>query len=186
MEKKYKVWIEGTLVAALAMVLSFIPLQIGSSFEISLGQIPLTLFALRRGWKAGILSGFIWGILHFPTGQVYYLSVIQVLIEYPIAFTFAGFAGVFAKRLQNSLTMGNKKGMTTTIILGTLVGVGARYFWHFVAGVVFWGSYALWGMNPWFFSLVMNGASALATGIVTMVVLLGIGRTVPALFIGKK
>ena len=56
MEKKYKVWIEGTLVAALAMVLSFIPLQIGSSFEISLGQIPLTLFALRRGWKAGILS----------------------------------------------------------------------------------------------------------------------------------
>lgn len=186
MEKKYKVWIEGTLVAALAMVLSFIPLQIGSSFEISLGHIPLTLFALRRGWKAGILSGFIWGILHFPTGQVYYLSVIQVLIEYPIAFTFAGFAGVFAKRLQNSLTMGNKKGMTTPIILGTLVGVGARYFWHFVAGVVFWGSYALWGMNPWLFSLVMNGASALATGIVTMVVLLGIGRTVPALFIGKK
>lgn len=41
-------------------------------------------------------------------------------------------------------------------------------------------------MNPWLFSLVMNGASALATGIVTMVVLLGIGRTVPALFIGKK
>ena len=75
MEKKYKVWIEGTLVAALAMVLSFIPLQIGSSFEISLGQIPLTLFALRRGWKAGILSGFIWGILHFPTGQVYYSSI---------------------------------------------------------------------------------------------------------------
>lgn len=49
----------------------------------------------------------------------------------------------------------------------------------------FLGSYALWGMNPWLFSLVMNGASALATGIVTMVVLLGIGRTVPALFIGK-
>lgn len=94
MEKKYKVWIEGTLVVALAMVLSFIPLQIGSSFEISLGQIPLTLFALRRGWKAGILSGFIWGILHFPTGQVYYLSVIQVLIEYPIAFTFASLQGV--------------------------------------------------------------------------------------------
>lgn len=107
MEKKYSVWIEGTIVAALALVLSLIPLQIGSSFSISLGQIPLTLFALRRGWKAGLLSGFIWGILHFPTGQVYYLSVIQVLIEYPIAFTFAGFAGIFSKRMQKNVIEGN-------------------------------------------------------------------------------
>ncbi|MDT2836648.1 energy-coupled thiamine transporter ThiT [Enterococcus durans] len=183
MEKKYSVWIEGTIVAALALVLSLIPLQIGSSFSISLGQIPLTLFALRRGWKAGLLSGFIWGILHFPTGQVYYLSVIQVLIEYPIAFTFAGFAGLFSKRMQKNVIEGNTRGMTTTIVLGTIVGVGARYFWHFIAGVVFWGSYALWGMNPWIFSFVMNGASGLATGVVTIVVLIGIERTMPTLFL---
>ncbi len=50
---KNRVWVEGTIVAALAMVLSLIPIQIGSSFSISLGQIPLTLFALRRGTKAG-------------------------------------------------------------------------------------------------------------------------------------
>lgn len=183
MEKKSRVWIEGTIVAALALVLSLIPLQIGSSFSISLGQIPLTLFALRRGWKAGLLSGFIWGILHFPTGQVYYLSVIQVLIEYPIAFTFAGFAGLFSKRMQKNVIEGNTRGMTTTIVLGTIVGVGARYFWHFIAGVVFWGSYALWGMNPWIFSFVMNGASGLATGVVTIVVLIGIERTMPTLFL---
>lgn len=183
MEKKSSVWIEGTIVAALALVLSLIPLQIGSSFSISLGQIPLTLFALRRGWKAGLLSGFIWGILHFPTGQVYYLSVIQVLIEYPIAFTFAGFAGLFSKRMQKNVIEGNTRGMTTTIVLGTIVGVGARYFWHFIAGVVFWGSYALWGMNPWIFSFVMNGASGLATGVVTIVVLIGIERTMPTLFL---
>ena len=186
MEKKSRVWIEGTIVAALALVLSLIPLQIGSSFSISLGQIPLTLFALRRGWKAGLLSGFIWGILHFPTGQVYYLSVIQVLIEYPIAFTFAGFAGLFSKRMQKNVIEENTRGMTTTIVLGTIVGVGARYFWHFIAGVVFWGSYALWGMNPWIFSFVMNGASGLATGVVTIVVLIGIERTMPTLFLGHS
>jgi type IV secretory pathway VirB6-like protein len=43
-------------------------------------------------------------------------------------------------------------------------------FWHFIAGVVFWGSYALWGMNPWIFSLVMNGVSGLATAVVTAIV----------------
>ena len=186
MEKKSRVWIEGTIVAALALVLSLIPLQIGSSFSISQGQIPLTLFALRRGWKAGLLSGFIWGILHFPTGQVYYLSVIQVLIEYPIAFTFAGFAGLFSKRMQKNVIEENTRGMTTTIVLGTIVGVGARYFWHFIAGVVFWGSYALWGMNPWIFSFVMNGASGLATGVVTIVVLIGVDRTMAPLFRGPR
>jgi len=185
MNKNHRVWIEGTIVAALSLVLSMIPLQIGSSFEISLGQIPLTLFALRRGWKAGMGSAFLWGILHFPMGTVYYLSVIQVLIEYPIAFTFAGVAGIFSQRMQQSYLQGNRKKMASTIILATFVGVTARYFWHFVAGVAFWGSFALWGMNPWLFSLVMNGASGLATGIVTTIVLLGIEQTVPSLFVGK-
>lgn len=184
--EKNRVWVEGTIVAALAMVLSFIPLQIGSSFSISLGQIPLTLFALRRGWKAGVMSGFIWGILHFPTGQVYYLSVIQVLIEYPIAFTFAGFAGLFAGKVQSSFAKDEPKQMRQAIIAGALAGAGARYFWHFVAGVVFWGSYALWGMNPWLFSLVMNGASGIATGAVTIIVLLIIQKTMPALFVPEK
>ncbi|MGM9903668.1 hypothetical protein A5844_002597 [Enterococcus sp. 10A9_DIV0425] len=185
MNKKHSIWIEGTIVAALSLVLSLIPLQIGSSFSISLGQIPLTLFALRRGWKAGMSAGLLWGLLHFPTGQVYYLSVLQVLIEYPIAFTFAGTAGIFSKQMQRGLDQRSTRKMSMTIVLATLVGVGARYFWHFIAGVVFWGSFAMWGMNPWLFSLVMNGASALATGVVTIIVLLGIERTLPSLFRGK-
>ena len=68
---KNRVWVEGTIVAALAMVLSLIPIQIGSSFSISLVQIPLTLFALRRGTKAGMLAGIIWGILKLTLAQVY-------------------------------------------------------------------------------------------------------------------
>ena len=178
---KNRVWVEGTIVAALAMVLSLIPIQIGSSFSISLGQIPLTLFALRRGAKAGMLAGFIWGILHFPLGQVYYLSVVQVLIEYPIAYTFAGAAGLMASNVQKSYADGNTKQIRKNIVFGAL-----RYFWHFIAGVVFWGAYALWGMNPWLFSFVMNGASGLSTAIVTMIVLLGIQQTIPSLFVPDK
>jgi Predicted membrane protein len=61
----------------------------------------------------------------------------------------------------------------------------ARYFWHFVAGVAFWGSYALWGMNPWIYSLIMNGASGLATAAVTVVVLVILLRMMPTLFMPK-
>jgi len=182
---KTRILVEGTVVAALALVLTFIPTTIGSSFTISLGMIPMTLFALRRGVKPAIMSAFIWGILHFPASQVVYLSVVQVLIEYPIAFTFAGFAGLYAKKVQQSLADQDMWNVRKNIILGTFVGTGARFFWHFIAGVVFWGSYALWGMNPWIFSLVMNGISGLATAVVTAIVAVLVAEKAPQLYLPK-
>ena len=182
---KTRILVEGTIVAALSLVLSFIPTTIGSSFTISLGMIPMTLFALRRGLKPALMSAFIWGILHFPASQVVYLSVIQVLIEYPIAFVFAGFAGLYAKKVQQALVDQDMRNSRKNIILGSFVGTGARFFWHFIAGVVFWGSYALWGMNPWVFSLVMNGVSGLATAIVTAVVAVLVAEKAPQLYLPK-
>ena len=178
-----RVWIEGTIVAALAMILSFVPLQFGSSFSISLGMIPLTLYAFRRGWKAGLFAGFIWGLLHFPTGNTYFLSVPQVLIEYPIAFTFAGFAGLHATQIQQALREGNRSKGIRNIVFGVSAGVVARYFWHFVAGVIFWGDYAVGGLDPFWFSLIMNGISGLATGAVTLFVLLLISKKWPSLLL---
>lgn len=182
---KTRIMIEGTIVAALAFMLSLIPTTIGSSFTVSLGMIPMTLFALRRGVKPALLSAFIWGILHFPAGDVYFLSVIQVLIEYPIAFTFAGFAGLCAKKVQQALVDEDLRGARKNIIYGTIMGTGARFFWHFIAGVVFWGSYALWGLNPWIFSLIMNGVSGLATAVVTAIVAIIVAEKVPQLFLPK-
>lgn len=182
---KTRIMIEGTIVAALAFMLSLIPTTIGSSFTVSLGMIPMTLFALRRGVKPALLSAFIWGILHFPAGDVYFLSVIQVLIEYPIAFTFAGFAGLYAKKVQQSLVDEDLRGARKNIIYGTIMGTGARFFWHFIAGVVFWGSYALWGLNPWIFSLIMNGVSGLATAVLTAIVAVIVAEKVPQLFLPK-
>lgn len=182
---KTRILVEGTVVAALALVLSFIPTTIGSSFTISLGMIPLTLFALRRGLKPALMAAFIWGILHFPASQVVYLSVVQVLIEYPIAFTFAGFAGLYAKKVQKALSERDMGSVRRNIVFGTFIGTGARFFWHFIAGVVFWGSYALWGMNPWIFSLVMNGVSGLATAVVTAIVAAVVAEKAPQLYLPK-
>lgn len=185
MEKTTKIWIEGTIVAALAMVLSLIPLEIGASFSISLGQIPLTLFALRRGVKPGLLAGLIWGLLHFPLGKVWYLSVIQVLIEYPLAFTFVGLAGLYASSLQKQIQLKQNKRVVFTVVQATFVGALARYFWHFLAGWAFWGAYAQWGMSPWLYSLVMNGLSGLATAVVTAVALVSLYQLAPQLYTPK-
>ncbi|WP_086331509.1 energy-coupled thiamine transporter ThiT [Candidatus Enterococcus mansonii] len=178
-----QIWIEGTIVAAIAMVLSFIPTNIGSSFSISLGMVPITLYALRRGTKAGFFSAFIWGLLHFPLAQVYYLTPIQVIIEYILAFGFAGFAGLYSGKLTQAIKNKEYAKSSRIIIYATCLGTLMRYFWHFIAGVVFWGSFALWGMNPWVFSFVMNGLSGGATAIVTSVVLVILLKINPNLFI---
>lgn len=178
-----RIWVEGTIIAALAMVLSFIPLSIGSSFSISLGQIPIAVYAFRRGTKPALLASFIWGILHFPTGQAYFLSVIQVLIEYPIAFTFAGLTGITAVKVRQAVLAKDHRTAVTQLVIGALIGALARYFWHFVAGVAFWGSYALWGLNPVVFSLVANGVSGLATAGVTIFILILLNQAYPAIFI---
>lgn len=177
------IWIEGTIAAALAMVLSLIPTSIGSSFSVSLGMIPMVLYALRRGTKAGVFSAFTWGLLHFPLGQVYFLTPVQVVIEYLLAFGFTGFAGLFSKQLARSIEAGNTKKSCQVIFAATFTGTIARYFWHFIAGVVFWGSFALWGMSPWLFSFIMNGLSGLATALVTAIVLVIILQMAPQLFV---
>lgn len=183
MQGKTRMMVEGTIIAALAIVLSFIPTNIGSSFTISLGQIPLVVYALRRGLKPALLAGFVWGLLHFPLGQVYFLSVPQVLIEYLFAYLFAGFAGLYADKLHQSVVGGQTKKTIRILVGASLVSAFARFFWHFVAGWIFWGDYVLWGMSPAIFSLVMNGASGLATGIVTSIAVVILYKMVPNLFL---
>lgn len=183
---KLQVLLEGAIVAALCMVLSLIPTNIGSSFTISLGMIPITIYCLRRGLKAGLFAGLLWGLLHFLTGNVVFLSVVQVLIEYLLAFTFAGFAGIFSTKIQKVIKKNETKRVIGFIVLATFVGGIARFFWHFIAGVVFWGEYALWGMNPWQFSFIMNGGSGLATIIVSSIVILLITKTYPKVLVPES
>lgn len=178
-----RVWIEGTIVAALAIVLSMIPSNIGTGFTISLGMIPLVLYSLRRGTIAGLAAGFLWGVLHYLTGNVAILSLLQGFIEYFIAFMFAGMAGLFANSVHLAIKNKTPIKLMFFIIIGVISGTIARFFWHFVAGYYFWGSYAPEGMNPIWYSFIANGSSALATMTVTAIVLILLSKTNPNLFV---
>ena len=120
---------EVAIVAALAMALSFIPLQV-AWFEISLGTTLIVLISLRHGTLVGLITGLIWGLLHFALGKVYFLSVPQVFIEYVLAFTFAGFAGLAQKPFA-------KTGKNRYIVLAVIISAFAKYFFHFLASVIF-------------------------------------------------
>ena len=53
--------IEAAIFAVMAFTIAFMPLDVGP-FEIELGMVPIIVFSYRRGWKAGISSGFLWGL----------------------------------------------------------------------------------------------------------------------------
>lgn len=179
---KFRVGIEGTIFAALAIVLSFIPTKIGPSITISLGTIPMILFVLRRGAKAGVMAGFLWGILHFLVGTAYILSPIQGFIEYVIAYAFIGVGGLFASSLKKAVKQKEKTKVIRYVLLGSVFGTLARFFWHFVAGYFFWGQYAPKGMGALLYSFITNGLSGLLTAAITGFVLVLLTNTTPRLF----
>lgn len=167
--------IEATVIAAFAMALSYIP-DFASWFTPSFGAIPVILFALRRGTVYGMLSGLVWGLLHFILGKVWYLAISQVLIEYIFAFIAMGIAGIVSLPFQKALSKNNKKQALGYAIGGAILAIVVRYFFHFIAGVIFWGNYAPKGMSPYWYSLIVNGT---AGGLTLIFVLVSLAIIIP-------
>ncbi|GFH42048.1 thiamine transporter thia [Lactococcus hodotermopsidis] len=177
-----RIWIEGAFMASLAMALQFIPHGIGF-FSISLGAVPIALYALRRGTASGAMAGLVWGLLHFVVGKAWFLSVPQVLIEYVFAYLLCGATGLFANKIKAAA--GNKNKIILYIILGALAGNIARYFLHFIAGVIFWSEYAWKGYGAVLYSVIINGTNGLLTAALTSIVLILVYLTYPKLFSTK-
>jgi thiamine transporter len=183
MNTKLQVWIEGAIVAGVAMALSYIPIETpNAAFDLSVGLIPLAVYAARRGTIPAIAAGFVWGLLHIILGKAYILSIPQVIFEYPFAFAFAGFGGLFAKKLRHSISVKENGRVITWVVASSVVAVFARWFWHFWAGVLVWGDYAPEGMSPVLYSFIFNGASFLANAAMLIIVLSALAKTTPILF----
>ncbi|ATO43565.1 energy-coupled thiamine transporter ThiT [Loigolactobacillus coryniformis] len=182
------VWIEGTVIAALAMALEYLPHAVGP-LNVSYGIIPLAVYSLRRGWKAGLSSGLVWGLLDLflrGFGSGGFLNPLQGLIEYPLAFAVVGLIGFGASPVQHALSRQQRGRVFGYAISTTFFGVLCKYFLHFVAGVFYWGSYAPKGMSPVIYSLVANGGSAILNLVLVSLVVGLLLVSAPHLFMPKN
>ncbi|WP_156290521.1 energy-coupled thiamine transporter ThiT [Oceanobacillus salinisoli] len=169
--KKILFLVEVAIFTALALLLDILPISFkiwAQGGSVSFAMIPIFIVAFRWGLKGGLLSGFLWGILQFATGA-YVIHPVQGFIDYALAFTVLGFAGVFAKQIQKNVKEGNTKAYLTYITLGVFLGSVLRFFAHYAAGIVFFGS-AVEGQPAWLYSLIYNGSYMLPSFILSAVV----------------
>ncbi len=111
---------------------TFIPfLHMPQGGSVSVAMLPIFIIAYRHGLKYGLISGFIFGLFNYAINP-WFVHWAQILIDYGIAFTVIGFAGVFKNALENDRQFVN----------GILLGGFLRYLAHSVSGVIFYREYA--------------------------------------------
>lgn len=145
---------------ALAMVLSMIKL-----FELPMGgsvtvcsMFFITFIGYVYGPKAGIMTGFAYGLLQFVVDPVFY-TIPQMIVDYPLAFGALGLSGLFA---------GKRYGLQ----LGYVAALLGRFVFAWLSGVIFFAAYAEGsGMGPALYSLAYNGSYIAAEGVVTLVII---------------
>lgn len=172
--KRTRILVEGAVMLALATALSFIriyKLPWGGSITL-FSMLPIVLFSIRRGLKAGLAVSFLFSLIQFfqgigdglfGWGLTPFMLIACILLDYIIAFTVLGLGGLFRKK------------KTAGWIGGIVIAISLRFVMHFLSGVVIWESFGeLWeGFSTdstVLYSLLYNGSYMLPELVITTVV----------------
>lgn len=164
---------EGAAMVALATVLSFIKvyqLPWGGSITL-LSMLPIVLYSIRRGVKAGLVVSFVYALIQFGQGVMDGLFgwgltpgtlIACIILDYVGAFFVLGLAGLFRKN-----GLGGWIG-------GIVLAVALRFVMHFLSGAVIWQSVGeLWTgfstENTYLYSFLYNGSYMLPELIFTVI-----------------
>lgn len=148
------------MAVALATVTSLIKLldlPMGGSITL-LSMLFICLTGYWYGLGAGLMTAVAYGFLQLIIGP-YIISLPQLLVDYIFAFGALGLSGLFSKS-RNGL------------IKGYIAGVLGRYFFAFLSGMIFFGTYAAdYGMSAPVYSLAYNGIYLITEAVITIVIL---------------
>ncbi|RFU62057.1 energy-coupled thiamine transporter ThiT [Peribacillus glennii] len=175
MNKKTLFLVEVAIFAALAFLLDLVSNFIFSRIwpqggSVSIAMVPVFLMAYRWGLKGGLTTGFLLGLLQVVSGTAWIGHPVQGFIDYFLAFTVVGFAGVFAKQVTEGYREGNKGRGAAYATIGMFIGSFLRFLCHYVSGIVFFGSEN--GQPVAIFSLTYNGTYMLASFVLCTAVLI--------------
>ncbi len=171
----YKLTLSAIFIA-LATGLSFIKIinmPLGGSVTL-LSMLPIVMISTMLGLKWGIGSAFVYSLLQllfgitldglFGWGLTPVMLVGTIFLDYILAFTVLGFAGMFAK-----------KGYVG-ICAGTAIVILLRFVCHFISGFIIFSNLAqfelfgrLFENRPVLYSLAYNGLYMLPELVITVI-----------------
>ncbi len=163
--------VEGAVMIALATVLSFIrvyKLPWGGSITL-LSMLPIAVFSIKYGVKKGLCVAFVFSLIQFVQGVTDGLFgwgltpvmlVACILLDYILAYSVLGFAGMFRSKGSGGW------------LAGTMLALFLRFACHFGSGVIIWKSFGeLWDgfstNNSYLYSFLYNGSYMLPEMIFT-------------------
>ncbi len=162
---------ECALLLALAVVLSYIVIwRLPFDGSITLfSMLPLCIISIRHGIAWGLGTAFCYSFFQILQGGVFAwgltptMLIASLLLDYILAFTVLGLAGIF-----------KKKGMGG-IILGVAMVCILRFFIHFLSGVILWANFDQfiafgkeWINRPVLYSICYNGIYMLPETLLTV------------------
>lgn len=158
---------EGAILVAMAQVLSYLKfMNLPNGGSLTPAMFPIFLFAHRWGLGRGLLAGFTFGLLQMIFDSAYALGWQSMLLDYLVAFTPLGLAGLF-------------RGKAWGIFPGTFLGCAARFLVHYISGVTIYHIVAPTEVpgfgtfdNAQLYSLVYNGVYMLPNMLLAMVIAL--------------
>nr|WP_083430897.1 energy-coupled thiamine transporter ThiT [Ndongobacter massiliensis] len=123
---------EAGLMIALAKVLSMIKLfEAPYGGSVTLGSMaPLFIFAVRWGWKRGLLVGMVYGFVDLMIGG-YIIHPLQLVLDYPLAYMMCGFAGLRTVRSEERFL---------SFLPPIFLAVALRFVCHVLSGCIFFGA----------------------------------------------
>lgn len=166
--------LESAILIGISLVLNeFVTFKAPWAFggSVTLGSIlPLVLISWRWGIRQGLFSAFVFSLLQMFIGfknVTYGQNVLQMFfiafLDYILAYTVVGFAGILKNRLKNHLlALGG--GIVQVCLL--------RFICHFFSGWLIWD--ALWpnaeGLYGAVYSLIYNGGYMLPETLISLVI----------------
>lgn len=158
MEKTHRPNIAGgveiSACAALGLLLGMFRIyRMPQGGSITLETVPILFLAVHRGVRAGLSGGAILGVLKLIL-QPYIVHPAQVVLDYPLALSLLGLAGVVRR----------------PALLGIWIGGLARGTAHLLSGAIFFAAYAPEGMNPWAYSAMYNASYVVPEAIIASLI----------------
>ena len=208
MQNKTRRLTESAMLIALAVVLELAgrmiipPMPFGGQLTL-VCMLPIVIISYRHGVRWGMVAAFGYSLVqmamgadtvtaafqpgYFGDGTMLLNAVIMCALDYILAYTVLGLGGVF----RNSI---GKKGIS--LMLGSLVALGARYLTHILSGYILFSGWAEWfftqdgfpawgaelvsSLSPsalgWVYSIVYNGMYMVPEMILTAVAAVLIAR----------